>query len=91
MRAAGRHPPRGPGGDWTPGATWRVFVALVFRCSPIGGTEQTSTESQAVSWLTAEEVDERMNETFAIRVLDALGGGGPHVRTHGGYNTIIGE
>ncbi|MEU6497660.1 NUDIX domain-containing protein [Streptomyces sp. NPDC046984] len=64
--------------------TTRGIVALVFRCKPSGGTERTSTESTAVEWLTPDEVSERMAEVFAIRLLDALDGNGPHVRSHDG-------
>ncbi|POX41346.1 NUDIX hydrolase [Streptomyces sp. Ru73] len=69
----------------------RGVVSLVFRCSPVGGSEQTSAESQAVSWLTPDEARERMNATFAIRVLDALSADGPYVRTHDGQKLIAAE
>ncbi|WP_284579035.1 NUDIX domain-containing protein [Streptomyces sp. 2P-4] len=59
-------------------------VALVFRCKPVGGAECTSDETTAVQWLTPEEVSERMSEVYAIRLLDALDGHGPHVRSHDG-------
>ncbi|MFI2349339.1 NUDIX hydrolase [Streptomyces sp. NPDC019443] len=68
--------------------TTHGIVALVFRCKPSGGTERTSRESTAVSWLTPEEVAERMSEVFAIRLLDALDGNGPHVRSHDGKRLI---
>ncbi|WP_393098334.1 NUDIX hydrolase [Streptomyces sp. LN325] len=66
----------------------RGVVALVFRCKPSGGTERTSSESLAVSWLTPDEVSERMSEAFAVRLLDALDGNGPHVRSHDGKRLI---
>ncbi|WP_424861553.1 NUDIX hydrolase [Streptomyces sp. MMS24-I29] len=66
----------------------RGIVALVFRCKPSGGTERTSSESTAVAWLTPDEVSERMSEVYAIRLLDALGGNGPHVRSHDGRHLI---
>ena len=66
----------------------RGIVALVFRCKPSGGTERTSSESTAVSWLTPDEVSDRMSEAFAVRLLDALDGNGPHVRSHDGRNLI---
>ncbi|GHD33224.1 hypothetical protein GCM10010313_78560 [Streptomyces violarus] len=68
--------------------TTRGIVALVFRCKPSGGTERTSSESTAVSWLRPEEVAERMSEVFAIRLLDALDGNGPHVRSRDGKRLI---
>ncbi|QGV79899.1 NUDIX hydrolase [Streptomyces ficellus] len=64
--------------------TARGIVALVFRCKPSGGTERTSAESLAVDWLTPEEITERMSEVYAVRLLDALDGDGPHVRSHDG-------
>ncbi|WP_418957572.1 NUDIX hydrolase [Streptomyces tritici] len=64
--------------------TTRGIVALVFRCKPSGGSERTSDESTAVDWLTPEEVSERMAEVYAVRLLDALAGNGPHVRSHDG-------
>ncbi|MFF0761541.1 NUDIX hydrolase [Streptomyces sp. NPDC003737] len=68
--------------------TSRGIVALVFRCKPSGGTERTSTESTAVEWLTPDEVSERMAEVFAVRLLDALDGDGPHVRSHDGKQLL---
>lgn len=65
--------------------TARGIVAMVFRCKPAGGTERTSTESTAVDWLTPEQITERMSEVYAIRLLDALDGAGPHVRSHDGH------
>ncbi|MGW0854779.1 NUDIX hydrolase [Streptomyces sp. NPDC002690] len=66
----------------------RGIVALVFRCKPSGGTERTSSETTAVSWLTPGEVTDRMSEAYAVRLLDALDGNGPHVRSHDGKNLI---
>jgi hypothetical protein len=63
-------------------------VALVIRRKPSDGVERTSSESTAVEWLTPDEVSERMAEVFAIRLLDALDGNGPHVRSHDGKRLI---
>ncbi|WP_327296191.1 NUDIX hydrolase [Streptomyces sp. NBC_01197] len=68
--------------------TTRGIVALVFRCKPAGGTERTSSESTAVDWLTPDEVSERMGEVYAVRLLDALDGAGPHVRSHDGRRLL---
>ncbi|WP_187282500.1 NUDIX hydrolase [Streptomyces sp. MS191] len=68
--------------------TTRGIVALVFRCKPSGGTERLSEESTAVDWLTPAEVEERMAEVYAIRLLDALDNKGPHVRSHDGRRLI---
>ncbi|MFJ8954782.1 NUDIX hydrolase [Streptomyces sp. NPDC102381] len=64
--------------------TTRGIVALVFRCKPAGGEERTSSESTAVEWLTPDEVSAYMSEVYSIRLLDALDGAGPHVRSHDG-------
>ncbi|WP_405779396.1 NUDIX hydrolase [Streptomyces sp. NBC_00859] len=68
--------------------TTRGIVALVFRCKPTGGIERTSSESSAVAWLTPDEVSERMSEVYAVRLLDALDGAGPHVRSHDGRRLL---
>lgn len=49
------------------------IVALVFRCRPIDGQPTPTDESQKVQWLTADEVRDRMNPAFSVRVIDALG------------------
>lgn len=63
-------------------------IALVFRCKPSGGTERLSGESTAVRWLTREEVEDRMSEVYAVRLLDALDGNNPHVRSHDGRRLL---
>ncbi|MCK8676406.1 NUDIX hydrolase [Streptomyces lichenis] len=68
--------------------TVRGVVALVFRCKPSGGAERTSEESTAVAWLTPEQISDRMAEVYAVRLLDALDGNGPHVRSHDGKHLI---
>ncbi|MFJ9941573.1 NUDIX hydrolase [Streptomyces erythrochromogenes] len=68
--------------------TTRGIVALVFRCTPSGGSERTSEESTAVAWLTPDEVAAQMSEVYAIRLLDALDKSGPHVRSHDGRQLL---
>ncbi|MFE1140066.1 NUDIX hydrolase [Streptomyces rochei] len=68
--------------------TTRCIVAPACRCKPSGGNERTSSESTTVSWLTPDEVSERMAEVYAIRLLDALDGAGPHTRSHNGNHLI---
>lgn len=63
-------------------------VALVFRCKPSSGAERTSDETTAVQWLTPEEASERMSSVYAVRLLDALDGDGPHVRSHDGRQLL---
>jgi ADP-ribose pyrophosphatase YjhB (NUDIX family) len=64
----------------------RGIVALVFRCKPSGGEESTTSEATAVEWLTPNEVKQHMSEVYAVRLLDALDGKIPRVRTHNGRN-----
>lgn len=68
----------------------RGIVALVFRCTPVGGTEQLSDESAAVSWLAPEEARSAMTEAYAVRILDALSSDAPHVRIHDGHRLMSG-
>ncbi|MFJ3784470.1 NUDIX hydrolase [Streptomyces sp. NPDC090093] len=70
----------------------RGVVALVFRCRPTGGEESTSIESTAVEWLTRDEVEERMGEVYAVRILDALDSAtAPHIRVHDGRHLLEGN
>lgn len=62
--------------------TTRGVVALVFRCKPSGGSERASEEFTAANWLAPEETSERMADVYAVRLLDALDGMSPHVRSH---------
>jgi 8-oxo-dGTP diphosphatase len=63
------------------------IVALVFRCSPTGGSTHTTDEARAVRWLTKDEVRELMTPAFAVRVLDAFEAG-PSIRAHDGTNLL---
>jgi 8-oxo-dGTP diphosphatase len=63
-------------------------VALVFRARVVGGTAGPTEESVAVDWWTADEVTDRMGETFAVRVLDALDATGVPVRLHDGVHVL---
>ncbi|WP_037601836.1 NUDIX hydrolase [Streptacidiphilus rugosus] len=66
----------------------RGVVALVFRCQPIGGEARASDESTDVEWISIEEVKQRMDEAFAVRLLDALSLDAPHVRAHDGRRLL---
>lgn len=64
-------------------------VSLAFRCTLVGGQAQTSDESDAVRWMTPEEIERNVPEARAARVFDALAeGGGVPVRVHDGTNLI---
>lgn len=67
----------------------RGIVALVFRCTAIGGAAEESDEAQRVRWLTSIEVEQRMTPAYAVRVLDALGNGVAS-RAHDGVQLIPG-
>lgn len=63
-------------------------VSLVFRCRQIGGTPRQTDEAAEVAWLTEEDVRQLMAEAFAVRILDALAGQWPRVRSHDGVRLI---
>jgi 8-oxo-dGTP diphosphatase len=62
----------------------RSIVSLVFRCRQIGGSPHPTAEATDVAWLDRDEISHYMTEAFAIRLIDALDGDGPHVRIHDG-------
>ncbi|MGW5363045.1 NUDIX hydrolase [Actinopolymorpha pittospori] len=62
------------------------IVALVFRAHLIGGDAKRSAESTQVEWWTADMVRDRMEEAFAVRILDALTNADvPSIRVHDGH------
>ncbi|MEU4444658.1 NUDIX domain-containing protein [Actinosynnema sp. NPDC050801] len=65
----------------------RAVVALVYRCTPLGGVSRTTDEAAAVRWMTLDEVRETMTPAYAIRVTDAFE---REVRTraHDGVNLL---
>ena len=66
----------------------RGIVSLVFRCRPLSGEPQPTEEATAVEWLDRDTVTSRMADAFAVRLFDALDGGGPYVRIHDGEQVI---
>jgi len=64
----------------------RDVVALVYRCHIRRGTIRTTDESRDVAWLTTGQITERMDEAYAVRLLDAHRDPalGPATRTHDG-------
>ena len=50
----------------------RGVVAIMFRAHLTGGTLSTSNETERVEWWTPEDVAQRMDPAYAVRVLDAL-------------------
>lgn len=63
------------------------IVALVYRCRPAGGEPRSTDEAREIRWMTTEEVNSAMTPAFAVRVVDALGGG-PHSRAHNGVDVL---
>jgi 8-oxo-dGTP diphosphatase len=65
------------------------IVALVFRCRLAGGTSHTTAESDKIAWLTPDQIQQRMTEAYAVRLLDALvDTDRPAVRTHDGEHLL---
>ena len=66
----------------------RGVVALVFRCDLISGQPMTNDEAAEITWLTLDEVAEKMTEVYATRVTDAFNGPWPHIRHHDGIKLL---
>jgi ADP-ribose pyrophosphatase YjhB (NUDIX family) len=62
----------------------RGIVALVFRCRQVGGQLRASDEASTSRWMTPAEIEEHLDEAYAVRLLDALANGAPKIRTHDG-------
>src|SRR5690349_18483652 len=63
----------------------RGIVALVFRAHIVGGSSPTATDEVArLAWLSPDDVADRCDEAYAIRVLDALHEAQPAIRAHDG-------
>src|SRR5690349_809537 len=63
----------------------RGIVALVFRAHITGGTEAAATdETVRLAWLTPGEVNDRCDEAYAVRILDALADAATAIRAHDG-------
>lgn len=64
-------------------------VALVFRASVVDGSPHPTEESAAVEWWEPEQISQRMDEAFAVRILDAIQPGpGPAIRSHDGTRLL---
>jgi ADP-ribose pyrophosphatase YjhB (NUDIX family) len=66
----------------------RGIVALVFRCSVVAGHQTSTVETAEVAWLTSDQVRNRLNEAYAVRLLDGLLDGPPKVRVHDGVRLV---
>lgn len=65
----------------------RGIVALVFRCSPVGGCLTTTDEANTVSWLSVEEIQQQMDPAYLVRVTDAFADR-PLARIHDGVHLV---
>jgi 8-oxo-dGTP diphosphatase len=65
----------------------RGIVALVFRCSPIGGRLAPTDEAVSVRWLTIEEIRQRMDPAYVVRITDAFADRAS-ARIHDGINLV---
>ncbi|HEY1818914.1 MAG TPA: NUDIX hydrolase [Trebonia sp.] len=67
----------------------RPIVALVFRCKATGGQLRLNDEVTAFRWATVNEVNEAVDETFAVRIADGLADSPrPAVRQHDGTHLL---
>lgn len=67
----------------------RGIVALVFRCRALNTPLRSTSEAAEISWLTQAEITDRMDEAYAIRMLDGLQDTStPKIRTHDGTRLL---
>lgn len=68
----------------------RAVVALVYRCSPIGGQAIPSEEAAEVVWVSVEDATARMTTAFGVRIVDAAKSNGIMVpsRLHDGVHLL---
>lgn len=65
----------------------RGVVALVFRCSLIGGQLTTTDETLSVRWLSLDEIHEYMDPAYVVRITDAFADAAS-TRVHDGVNLV---
>jgi 8-oxo-dGTP diphosphatase len=66
----------------------RGIIALVLRCSVVEGSQAATAEAVEVAWLRPDEVRERMDEAYAVRLLDALSASETAIRAHDGVSLV---
>lgn len=66
----------------------RGIVALVFLCGYEGEAAVDTAEAATIAWLTPDEISARMDEAYAVRLLDALEPGPPTIREHDGVSVL---
>jgi 8-oxo-dGTP diphosphatase len=67
----------------------RGIVALVFRAHITTGMPGPTEEAQRVEWWDPQTVAERMDEAYAVRILDALHEDGTAIRAHDGEHILL--
>jgi 8-oxo-dGTP diphosphatase len=65
----------------------RGIVALVFRCSPVGGRLSTTDETISVRWLNIDQISQHMDPAYLVRVTDGFAEGAP-ARVHDGIDLV---
>jgi hypothetical protein len=64
-------------------------IALVFWCKITGGDLRASDETTAFRWANATDVGELADQTYAVRILDALNDEHPPaIREHDGVHLL---
>jgi 8-oxo-dGTP diphosphatase len=63
-------------------------VALVFRARAVDGDPGPTEESSHVEWWTPATVEQEMDETFAVRILDAIDNHDTVIRLHDGTHLL---
>lgn len=66
----------------------RDIISVVFRCRLAAGARTLSDESAEVEWLSPSQVEERMDEAYAVRLLDALSADASPARPHDGFHLV---
>jgi ADP-ribose pyrophosphatase YjhB (NUDIX family) len=69
----------------------RGVLALVFRCSSANGLAGQSEEAAEIAWLTPDQIEERMDQAYAVRILDALRPAPPAIRAHNGVMLLTAD
>jgi hypothetical protein len=62
-------------------------VALVFRCSAVGGRLAATDEAISVRWLSIDEIRRQMDPAYVVRVTDAFAERAS-ARVHDGVNLM---
>ena len=65
----------------------RGIVSLVSRCAPVGGQPTPTDEALSVRWLSIEEIRQRMDPAYVVRVTDAFADHAS-ARAHDGVNLM---